>query len=482
MKGVLQAVILAMATGLAPVALAAGVPFNDTLTAGGAAQRKQDDPRPGARAVVSTIVLDAGHGGHDGGCSGVRHGAREKMVALEIALALGERIRRERPDVEVIFTRDRDVFVPLHERAAIANRARADLFVSIHCNAMPGGHPAIGSETYVMGLHTAQHNLDVAKRENAAVRLEADIEKHYAFDPESPAGHIILSMFQHAYLEQSMRLAAHVEAALGTRDGHPSRGVKQAGFLVLKETAMPSVLVETGYLTNAREEAYLLSEEGRRRTVDALFAGIDEYLQDRNALDRGPASASTTATPAPTPESARTQPTSTVPAAAAPAATTATAVAKTPPASRPTAITSARNPKTESGAKPAPGRSTGPGAAAAAQLDAISEPTTRAEEPTRTPTPAADGAAPVFYVQLAATSSPVDPASGRYATLGSPIRNRAEGKFIKVQAGPALTAAEAEALLRRARAAGFADAWIVGYREAQRLSKAELERALAQRG
>ncbi len=276
-----------VSTGLALPALAGVLPFNDTLTARDSRQRNAPeafatvaDPHLGADGVT-TIVIDAGHGGHDGGCSGAAHGAREKTIALRLALGLGARLREVYPDMQVILTRDKDVFVPLHKRAAIANAAQADLFISIHCNAMPSGNSVHGSETYVMGLHTAQHNLDVAKRENAAIRLEKQSEQHYDFDPDSPAGHIILSMFQHAFLEQSTALAANIEDQLAARDGHRSRGVKQAGFLVLKETAMPSVLVETGYLTNATEEAYLNSAAGQEETVESLYRGVVRYLRQR---------------------------------------------------------------------------------------------------------------------------------------------------------------------------------------------------------
>lgn len=275
-NGLLWTVLLS--TGLAVEALAAVTPFNDTLTVLASGQRKAP-----AMDAVTTIVIDAGHGGHDAGCSGKAHGAREKTIALQLALGLGDQIQRSYPDLKVIYTRDRDVFVPLHERAAIANRAQADLFISIHCNAMPSSSKVAGSETYVMGLHTAQHNLDVAKRENAAIRLERDTEQHYDFDPDSPTGHIILSMFQHAFLEQSMVLAASIEDQLAERNGHRSRGVKQAGFLVLKETAMPSVLVETGYLTNATEEAYLNSSAGQAETVQSLFEGVESYMQRRRS-------------------------------------------------------------------------------------------------------------------------------------------------------------------------------------------------------
>lgn len=159
---------------------------------------------------IRKVVLDAGHGGKDPGCHG--NNSKEKEVALAIALDLGKKIEATYPDVKVIYTRDTDVFIPLNERAAIANRNKADLFISIHCNYISVRNRATGSETYVLGLHRAEDNLDVAKRENASILLEDDYEKTYeGFDPYSTEGHIILSMFQNAHLQQSILFATYVE-------------------------------------------------------------------------------------------------------------------------------------------------------------------------------------------------------------------------------------------------------------------------------
>jgi len=234
---------------------------------------------------IRTVVIDAGHGGRDLGCLGGHH--QEKELALSIALKLGDYLEDRRDDIRVLYTRDRDVFVPLHRRASMANRAQADLFISIHCNALPAAPRAHGSETYVMGLHTAERNLNVAKRENAAIRLEEGVDTNYDFDPDSPTGHIILSMFQHAFQEQSLALAQSLEQALGRREGRRSRGVLQAGFVVLKETAMPSVLVETGYLTNKAEEAYLADADGQDATAEALYDGVVEYLRKASGSQSG---------------------------------------------------------------------------------------------------------------------------------------------------------------------------------------------------
>ncbi|KAA3639203.1 MAG: N-acetylmuramoyl-L-alanine amidase, partial [Bacteroidetes bacterium] len=225
---------------------------------------------------LKTLVIDPGHGGHDPGCLGKK--SREKHIALSISKKLAAAIKKAHPDVKVILTRDSDVFIPLHKRAAIANRNNADLFISIHCNSMPPGNGHVhGTETYVMGLHTAQHNLDVAKRENASILLEADYEKNYDYDPNSPEGHILLSMFQNAYLEQSILFAEQVEKQFKAVTNRKSRGVKQAGFVVLKETTMPSVLIETGFLSNTKEENYLYTKKGQNQVAEAMLNAFSNY-------------------------------------------------------------------------------------------------------------------------------------------------------------------------------------------------------------
>ncbi len=228
------------------------------------------------RFQLKTIVIDAGHGGRDHGCSGI--GSKEKNIALKVALFLGQSIEYNFPGIKVIYTRKTDVFIPLHKRAEIANRNKADLFISIHCNAIPNASHIHGSETYVLGLHRADDNLKVAKRENASILLEADYQIRYAgYDPNSAEGHIILSMFQHAYLDQSIRFAELVESQIQRQTGRKSRGVLQAGFLVLRETTMPSVLIETGYLTNRSDNAYLLTESGQRQMAYAIYKAFKEY-------------------------------------------------------------------------------------------------------------------------------------------------------------------------------------------------------------
>lgn len=227
-----------------------------------------------ARAKIKTVVIDAGHGGHDTGCR--YGGVEEKNVALAIALRLGKLIEQNFKDVKVIYTRTNDTFIELRERPAIGNRNNADVFISIHCNANPKT-TVYGTETYVMGLHKTQGNLDVAKRENEVILLEDNYEKHYeGFDPNSPEGHIYFSLFQNAYLDQSLTLASNIEKQL-MANKRTSRGVKQAGFLVLWKANMPSILIETGFLSNDQERNFLKSSAGQDSLATGIFNAFKAY-------------------------------------------------------------------------------------------------------------------------------------------------------------------------------------------------------------
>lgn len=229
---------------------------------------------------IKKVVIDPGHGGKDPGCSGVS-GSKEKVIALSIALQLGKQLETYFPEVQFIFTRKTDVFVPLDKRAKIANEHNADLFISIHCNNFPKSSRPQGSETYVLGLHRAEDNLEVAKRENAAIFYEEDYKATYdGYDPNSPEGHIILSMFQNAFLEQSISFANKIEGNIVQNTQHKSRGVRQAGFLVLRETTMPSVLVETGYLSNPSDDQFLLTANGQSQIVYAITRAFAEYKSE----------------------------------------------------------------------------------------------------------------------------------------------------------------------------------------------------------
>ncbi len=223
---------------------------------------------------IKTVVIDAGHGGHDHGC--MYGGASEKKVTLEVALKVGKQIEALIPDVKVIYTRTEDNFVELWERAGVANRNNADLFVSIHCNANKKLE-VFGTETFSMGLHKSEGNLAVAKRENDVILLEKDIEERYeGFDPNSPEAHIYFSFMQSAYIDQSLKLASIVEDHF-KEIKRTSRGVKQAGLMVLWKSKMPSILIETGFLSNKAERAYLTSEAGQEELALAIAKSVNEY-------------------------------------------------------------------------------------------------------------------------------------------------------------------------------------------------------------
>ena len=223
---------------------------------------------------VKTVVIDAGHGGKDPGCIGAI--ANEKDVTLKIAFKLGQYIEENIENVKVIYTRKTDDFVELHERAAIANRNNADLFISIHCNSSSPG--VYGTETYTMGLHRTDANLKVAQFENSSILLEENYGYNYdGFDPNSPESYIIFSLFQNANLEKSISLASKVELQMEQKAKRKSRGVKQAGFLVLYKTTMPSIMVETGFLTDKDEEQFLNSEEGQSYIASAIYRSFKDY-------------------------------------------------------------------------------------------------------------------------------------------------------------------------------------------------------------
>ena len=231
---------------------------------------------------VRTVVIDAGHGAHDNGCHG--RASNEKNVALKVALEVGKLIEENVPDVKVVYTRKSDVFIELIDRAGIANKNNADLFISIHCNSGPSA--AYGTETFTMGLHTSQGNLEVAKRENAVILQEENYKKNYGgYDPKSPQSHILFSLYQSAYMDNSLRFASKVEDQFRERVGRHSRGVKQAGFLVLWKSAMPSVLIETGFLTNPSEEKFLNDITGQSYIASGIYRAFKEYKQELEAMN-----------------------------------------------------------------------------------------------------------------------------------------------------------------------------------------------------
>lgn len=229
-----------------------------------------------------TLVIDPGHGGHDAGALGAI--SKEKNINLAVALRFGKYVEQNLPEVRVIYTRKTDVFIPLNERANIANRANADLFISVHTNALPAGKVARGFETYTLGMHRAKDNLDVAMRENSVISMEKDYQQRYqGFDPRSSESYIIFEFIQGKNMERSVELARMIQRGVCDGANRPDKGVHQAGFLVLRETSMPGCLIELGFITTPDEER-LLNNDSR---VDDIARGIYEaFAKYKNKYDK----------------------------------------------------------------------------------------------------------------------------------------------------------------------------------------------------
>ncbi len=221
------------------------------------------------------VVLDAGHGGKDPGKVGYKK-IKEKDIALSIVLQVGKLLEKEK-NIKVVYTRKSDVFINLWERGKIANKADADLFVSVHCNAH--NSQAYGAETWVLGTHANKQNFEVAKAENSVILLEDNYKVNYkGFDPNLPESIIGLTLMQEEYLDQSIQLASIIQNGFTHALKRKDRGVKQAGFVVLHQTYMPSILIETGFLTNKIEGSYLNSVKGKQKFSESIFKGIKKYL------------------------------------------------------------------------------------------------------------------------------------------------------------------------------------------------------------
>ena len=227
-------------------------------------------------AMPYTLVIDAGHGGKDPGA--ISRAGKEKNINLAVALAFGKLVEQNCKDVKVVYTRKTDVFVELNERANIANRAKADLFISIHTNATAAKVGPQGTETYTLGMHRAAENLAVAKRENSVITLENDYEQKYeGFDPNSSESYIIFELIQDKNMESSVKLAGLIQKQFRNTAGRVDKGVHQAGFLVLRATSMPSVLIELGYINNPNEAAYLTSTAGVNALAKSIYNAFVAY-------------------------------------------------------------------------------------------------------------------------------------------------------------------------------------------------------------
>jgi N-acetylmuramoyl-L-alanine amidase len=243
-------------------------------------QLKKEPAKSKQPGTIKTIVIDAGHGGKDPGCHG--SSAHEKHVCLAMALELGRKIKEGYPEIKVVFTRDKDVFVELDDRAKIANKANADLFICIHANAASA--TAYGTETYVLGLHRTDAQAKIADRENSTIYLEADKGEKYKDFDLSPDAIIARQLQLSVFLDQSILFADKLQNEFKSI-GRFDRGVKQAGFLVLYKTTMPSVLIETGFLTNHNEEKFLADSSGQKKMAGAMFIAFEKYKADLEGVD-----------------------------------------------------------------------------------------------------------------------------------------------------------------------------------------------------
>jgi N-acetylmuramoyl-L-alanine amidase len=368
---------------------------------------------------IKTVVIDPGHGGYDSGCLGA--GSQEKHLALKISKQVKKQLEAQYPGVQVLMTRYSDVFIPLHKRAAIANKAKADLFISIHCNALSASKVTKGTETYVLGLHKADENLKVAKRENASVLLEDNYENNYDFDPNSDQGHIMLSMYQNAFLEQSISFAEKVEKNMASVAKRRSRGVKQAGFLVLHQTTMPSVLVETGFLTNAIDEKYLKTENGQRQIAASILKAFSEYKRE-------------------------VEKTETTFIASAPSKNTRN---------------SAKKPSRSSTKTTAPSKATKPVKKVVVEEPFPEEPVSRKRGPVQ------------FRVQLAASPKEIDMRGGKWENSLYLIEVLKEDGLFKYQARNFHSLEEANQAKQILKQRGFTDAFVVAYQAGTRIKMSE---------
>ncbi len=245
-----------------------------------------------SQATKFKVILDAGHGGKDFGA--VYHGSIEKNIALKTALKVGELLEKD-PQIEVVYTRKSDVFVELQQRANIANKSKGSIFVSMHCNANKN-EAASGNETYVMGITRNAANLAVAKHENEVVSLEADYKiKYDGYDPKSPESVIGINILQEEYLDQSIELADKVQQFFTKKTNNKNRGVKQAGFLVLRQITMPRVLIEMGFISNKQEGAFLNSVGGQNKLAEAIASSILQYKKEFFASNKTAKAASVVA-------------------------------------------------------------------------------------------------------------------------------------------------------------------------------------------
>lgn len=409
--------------------------------------------QPAARMSdeVRTVVIDAGHGGTDPGNLGTRRYKKaEKDVALAVALKVEQYIKERFPDIKVVMTRRTDVYPTLHERTVIANRAQGDVFISIHCDAAEN-RSAYGSSTYVMGKDHDDENR-VAMRENSVILQEDNQDVYEGFDPSKPESYIMLTMFQYAFIQQSVELAQNVQNAFRDDVGRKDRGVRQQPLYVTSRTAMPSILIELGFLTNSTEEDFLMTEEGQDQMARAISRSFAQYKVRREG---GSAT-----------ETAKS------PAASAPAAGTP---ASTPAAEAVRANAPETLPLTELVKQTEPAAVEVPAAVAA--LERAADPTPaqpNAAPPVSTPAPAA---AVFFSIQLSVSALEKSTTEAPFSGLRDVFVVK-DGRLYRYLQGHFSSRASAVEGLNAVRQAGFTDAFVVAYRGSARITLDEADQAL----
>jgi len=393
---------------------------------------KKTPLRQGTGYKLRTVVIDAGHGGNDPGCLG--EVINEKSVALGIAMKLGKYINENFPDVKVVYTRNTDVFIPLTDRARIANEVKADLFISVHANANPKREP-YGTETYVMGVGTdMDRNTDIVKtRENSVIFLEKDYKKNYdGMDPNDPASEIIANMIQKEKLDQSLYLASRVQTQFETRMKLLNRGVKQRVLYVMYRTVMPSILVETGFLTNKEDEKYLSSEKGQAYVASCIFRAFRMYKMQAE----GRTSAEIKA------------------AEEADFAKQSAEIGKMP--------------------------ETLSVLASKVNIDTLKAPVETVETPKESKKIPEDTSDLIFKVQLTSSSKKIELTSPKFKGLDNVQVYEGDGTF-KYTAGKCKSMAEAAKLQKKAMEIGFKDAFVVAFYRGQRVSMKRVNEIMAEK-
>ena len=385
-----------------------------------------------------TLVIDAGHGGKDPGTRGVK--ALEKDVNLKVALAFGKYVERNCPDVKVIYTRKTDVFIELSERAAIANRNKADLFISIHSNALPDGKISRGFETYTLGMHRASDNLDVAKRENSVILVEDNYKQRYAgFDPKSSESYIMFELMQDNNMSNSVELAKMIQHEACSLSGRQNKGVHQAGFLVLRETSMPGCLIELGFLTTPDEEAFLDSSNGQDLLAHGIFNAFLKYKKKYGA--RNSATSSSVKTEEPKTDSSKK---------------------KTAAKEQPKQPTAKEQPK-QPAAKEQPKQP--------ATKEQPKQPATKVEPVPAQKVDPTSGSRPIFKVQIGASSQQLPPDSPEFKGLAN-VESYQENGMVKYTVGASPDFNEINRL-RKSIFDKFPEAFVIAFKDGVKMDVAQ---------